>query len=402
MNNMPHSRRRIGGWLFLAGAVVLTAACTPAAWRKSTATPVPTLTPTTASEIVAYATAQPTPTIRRATPTRTPSTSLTPSSAASAVTATPTVPPRPENENPLTGLMVEDPALLHRRPLHIRLGNDAGARPQAGLSDAELVYEEVVEWWVTRFTAVYLSKSPEVVAPIRSARLINTLLTQQYNAALANSGGSDGVRWELSQVPIVNLDEYFWPQPYFYRENQGWQTRLALNSKDARALMVREEMDAEVLLRGFTFSDAPMGGEPAETVYIPYPRLTSVTEWRYDSATGRYLRWILGEPLMDFNTDAQISAANVIVYYADHQKTDIVEDSNGATSIRIIANGEGRAQIFRDGVVIEGRWRTDGTQTPEFIFPNGEPVPLKRGNSWIEVVPTNYEVLVNATPEPES
>ena len=105
---------------------------------------------------------------------------------------------------------------------------------------------------------------------------------------------------------------------------------------------------------------------------------------------------------MDFNTDAQISAANVIVYYADHQKTDIVEDSNGATSIRIIANGEGRAQIFRDGVVIEGRWRTDGTQTPEFIFPNGEPIPLKRGNSWIEVVPTDYEVLVNATPEPES
>ena len=399
MNNTPHPCRRIGGWLLLAGMVVFAVACTPAAWRKSTATPLPTLTPTAASEIVAYATAQPTPTIRRATPTRTPSASLTLSAAA--VTPTPTIPPRPENENPLTGLTVEDPAALRRRPLHIRLGNDAGARPQAGLSDAELVYEEVVEWWVTRFTAVYLSKSPEVVAPIRSARLINTLLTQQYNAALANSGGSDGVRWELSQVPIVNLDEYFWPQPYFYRENQGWQTRLALNSKDARALMEREEMDAEVLLRGFTFSDAPMGGEPAETVYIPYPKRTSVTEWRYDSATGRYLRWILGEPLMDFNTDAQISAANVIVYYADHQKTDIVEDSNGATSIRIIVNGEGRAQIFRDGVVIEGRWRTDGTQMPEFIFPNGEPIPLKRGNSWIEVVATDYEVLVNATPEPK-
>jgi hypothetical protein len=124
MNNTSHSCRRIGGWLFLAGAVVLTAACTPAAWRKSTATPLPTLTPTTASEIVAYATAQPTPTIRRATPTRTPSTSLTPSAAA--VTATPTIPPRPENENPLTGLTVEDPALLGHRPLHIRLGRRGG------------------------------------------------------------------------------------------------------------------------------------------------------------------------------------------------------------------------------------------------------------------------------------
>jgi hypothetical protein len=72
-----------------------------------------------------------------------------------------------------------------------------------------------------------------------------------------------------------------------------------------------------------------------------------------------------------------------------------VEDSNGATSIRIIVNGEGRAQVFRDGVVIEGLWRTDGSQTPFFVFPNGEPLPLKRGNTWIEVVPTDLEVEVN-------
>ncbi len=71
-----------------------------------------------------------------------------------------------------------------------------------------------------------------------------------------------------------------------------------------------------------------------------------------------------------------------------------MEDSNGATSIHIIVNGEGRAQVFRNGVVIEGLWRSDGTQTPEFVFSNGEPIPLKRGNSWIEVVPPDYEVLV--------
>jgi hypothetical protein len=104
-------------------------------------------------------------------------------------------------------LQVDDPTVLQRRPVHVRVGNDPGARPQVGLSDADLVYEEVVEWWVTRFTAIYLSRAPEMVAPIRSARLLNTQLTQQFDAALVNSGGSDGVRWELSQLPIVNLDE---------------------------------------------------------------------------------------------------------------------------------------------------------------------------------------------------
>jgi len=312
------------------------------------------------------------------------------------------IPDRPENENPLTGLPVDDPATLKRRPLHVRAGNDTGARPQVNLSKAEIVYEEIVEWWVTRFTAVFLSQSPEIIAPIRSARLINTQLTQQYQAALANSGGSDGVRWEISQLPIVNLDEYFWPQPYFYRENEGWQTRLALNGKVARQLMKSEEMDKEIVLRGFTFSAAPVGGDTANTIYIPYPKRTSTTEWRYAPATGKYLRWVLGQPFLDFADNSQISAANVIIYYADHQPTDIVEDSNGATSIRIIVNGEGRAQVFRDGKVIEGRWRTDGSQTPEFLFDNGQLIPLKRGNTWIEVVPLDYEILVNATPEPTS
>jgi hypothetical protein len=263
-----------------------------------------------------------------------------------------------------------------------------------GLSDADLVYEEVVEWWVTRFTAIYLSRAPEMVAPIRSARLINTQLTQQYDAALVNSGGSDGVRWELSQLPIINLDEYFSPDPYFYRENEGWQTRLAVNVTAAHQLMEREGMASAVPLRGFAFSDEPMGGSPGTTISIPYPQRTSQTEWRYDPESGRYLRWVRGEALTDFSSNSQISAANVIIYYADHLPTEIVEDSNGATSIRIIVNGEGRAQVFRDGKVVEGLWRTEGSQTPQFIFPNGEPIPLKPGNSWIAVVPTDYEVLV--------
>ncbi len=409
---------RFFAWLTLSlvGLLLLSVvSCTPRAWTQATAeaTEAAQLTPTMSvangvtpsPQIVTYATPEPTSTLPVVAPTPTAlgATGTTPTAAASVPAQEEVVfPNRPENENPLTGLTVEDPAVLHRRPIHVRVGNDAGARPQVSLSKAEIVYEEIVEWWVTRFTAVFLSLSPETVAPIRSARLINTQLTQQYQAALANSGGSDGVRWEISQLPIVNLDEYFWPQPYFYRENEGWQTRLALNVEAARQLMKTEDMDADVQLRGFTFSDTPVGGHAAESLYIPYPQRTSTTEWRYDPATGRYLRWVLGEPLTDAVDGSQISAANVIVYYADHQKTDIVEDSNGATSIRIIVNGEGKAQIFRDGVMIEGKWRTSGTQTPEFVFDNGQPIPLKRGNSWIEVVPLDYEVLVNATPEPEA
>ncbi len=396
MTRNSHARQGTVGLVLGLMVLLVSSGCASGA-ASGAVVPDVTSTPTPEVQVVSFATAAPTSTPRPATPIPTP-TPIPPSNTSApptpTLTSAPTVPLRPENENPLTGLPVDDPALLQRRPLHVRVGNDPGARPQVGLSDADLVYEEIVEWWVTRYTAVYLSKTPEMVAPIRSARLINTQLTPQYDAALINSGGSDGVRWELSQLPIVNLDEYFWPEPYFYRENQGWQTRLAVNTVAARQLMEREGMEAAVPLRGFTFSDEPVGGDPAETIFIPYPKQTSPVEWRYDPGSRRYLRWVSGEPLVDFANDLQISAVNVIVYYAEHLPTDIVEDSNGATSIRIIVNGQGRAQIFRDGVVIEGLWRTDGTQTPEFVFPNGQPIPLKPGNSWIEVVPTEYEVVV--------
>lgn len=398
MTRDPHTRFWIIGLLVLLIASLLVSGCGIRSKRSVTARV--NSTPTPEPQVVSFATdvpATPNPILSLTSPIVVPETprhTPIPVTATFTPTPAPTLPPRPENENPLTGLLVDDPALLQRRPVHVRVGNDPGARPQVGLNEADLVYEEVVEWWVTRFTAVYLGRAPEMVAPIRSARLINTQLTQQFDAALINSGGSDGVRWELSQLPIVNLDEYFWPQPYFYRENQGWQTRLAVNLVDAHQLMEREGMSAVVPLRGFVFSDEPMGGNPVQTISIPYPKRTSLTEWRYDPDSGRYLRWVSAEPLVDFASSQHISAANVIIYYADHLPTEIVEDSNGATSIRIIVNGEGRARICRDGVIIEGLWRTNGTQTPEFVFPNGQPIPLKRGNSWIEVVPDDYEVLV--------
>jgi hypothetical protein len=359
----------------------------PPAPAPAVSTPVAS-TPVPAGSTPAPAGA--TPALTQSSPTPVPPTPT----AGPTPTPTATLPPRPENENPLTGLTVSDPALLRRRPLHVRVGNDPGARPQVGLSAADMVYEEITEWWVTRFTAIYLSTAPEAIGPIRSARLINTQLTGQYNAALINSGGSDPVRWELSQLPIVNLDEYFHPQPYFYRAGQGWQTRLAVNAAAARNLMASKGMEAAVPLRGFTFSDAPVGGSPAISITIPYPKATSPSQWRYDAASGRYLHWVNGQPLVDITNTLQISAANVIIYYAEHQPTDIVEDSNGATSIRIIVNGEGRAQVIRDGKVIEGRWRTGGEQTPDFLLPDGQLIPLKRGNTWVEVVPPDYTVVI--------
>lgn len=310
---------------------------------------------------------------------------------------------RAANINPLTGLPASDPATLQRRPIMVRIGNDQGARAaQLGLNRADIVYEEITEWWVTRFSAIFLSELPDVVAPIRSARLINTLLGPQYQAAVAHSGGSDPVRWQMTQIPIANLDQWFHGGLFFHREGEGWMTRAAFKAGEARDYLNQKDLDANVKLRGFEFSPTISSGEPAPNIFIPFPRATSFTQWTYNPASGKYLRYIKDAALIDASDGTQIAASNVIVYFAEHTETDIVEDSNGGKSIQIDINGRGQAWFFRDGKLNKGYWQTDGSQTPYFTLEDGSPYPLKPGNTWVQLVPTYFKIGLNSPDEASS
>ncbi len=395
MRRLPNYLRW-GARALLLGGMLLVTAC------AAKETPPPS-TPTPELSVVVFATATSTPALAEtATPTSPPPAATVgfgaPTAAASVSAAVDSLPAnRPADVNPLTGFQVKDPSLLRRRPLLVRVGNDPGARPQVGLSEADVVYEELTEGWITRFTAIYLSQDPAMIAPIRSARLVNVQLTPQYQGALASSGGSDPVRWELSQTDLVNLDEFFTPLPYFYRETENWQTRLAFDATVAREYLADEGLESDVGLRGFVFSeklDSALKAAEAKEVVIPYPWQTSEAKWQYDPAGGKYLRFTTGEPMMDF-AGQQIAAANVIIYFAEHQDTDIVEDSNGATSIRIMVNGKGPAWLLRDGRLVKGTWETNGRETPSFTLDGGQPMALKPGNTWIELVPLEYVINVD-------
>jgi hypothetical protein len=302
----------------------------------------------------------------------------------------------PADVNPLTGLKVDDPKKLQRRPLLVRIGNDPIIRPQTGLSSADLVFEEIMDGWsMTRMTAVYLAEDPETVGPVRSARLINLELAPQFDGALAHSGASDRIRWLISQASFVNLDEFFNPEPYWYKPNADWRGRLFTGVPRLRNYLRKKGLEQAVHLDSWTFDPSPPSGQSATTIELPYPRRSEV-RWKYNSASSTYLRWDGGEPHTDAATARQLSAANVIVLFAQHEKTDIVEDTNGATAIQIVLSGQGKVLLCRDGVAVEGTWQREETgDLIQFYDTTGQPLKLKPGNSWIEVVPTqNFQVAI--------
>ncbi|MFQ5577882.1 MAG: DUF3048 domain-containing protein, partial [Anaerolineae bacterium] len=304
----------------------------------------------------------------------------------------------PGATNPLTGLPL--PAEQRtRRPVIVCVNNDAAARPQYGLGQADVGYEYLMEGYgITRFGAIFYGHSPARIGPIRSARLINYYMGALYNAPLFCSGASDHVRYLLkNEAPFpyldIDLDD---PSNARYSDSTGsdYRTRLSATAAGLRRWLSDWDIEAPARVRGFTFGPLPAGGQPAASIDIPYPDVTgSDVRYTFTPAAGRYLRFMGGLPHTDAATGIQLAVENVVIQVVAHQKTDMVEDSLGSTGIRLNLFGEGRALIFRDGAAFEATWRSQ-TQgdTPRFFGPGGTEIPLKPGQTWISIVPERFEV----------
>jgi hypothetical protein len=339
------------------------------------------------------------------------------------VGAYPPEPPiaRPANENPLTGLAA-DPAVLQRRVILARLMNDAVARPQTGLNEADLVFEELIDQLngviaLTRLTAVYLGVPDATIRPFRSARLVNPSLSAMFDGALVHSGASKDMNYLLHNIPIVSIGEDFDHRAFCHIGTPGktltWATTTVTHLHD---YLQGKGLEKPAALRGFQFSPNAPGGSPAASIafdHLPFPvRTVGKVTWRYDAASGNYLRFandaphntlqyaVQGswggdcQPTGDTVT-AQIHAANVIILNAVHQASEFIEDSNNFSNIFIELTGSGRVQIARDGVIVTGTWQRPTLQHFfKFLDNAGNEIPLKPGNSWIEIMPTGYNPTI--------
>ena len=395
-------RLPLSSLLLLLWSVLLLAGCGSA---DPTATATPTKTPLPAGEpVIATGVSG-----AQATDTPVPPT---------AIPDPPTPTPLPANVAPYTGKEVADATFLQKRPVFICVNNDAVSRSvHYGLGKADLVYEYIVDGFtVTRITAIYQSQNAERVGPVRSARMPNIWMTQMYDGVLACSGGSDEIRYLLKNevgFPYLDMDiddpsntVYFSSVGSDYRTRVQSSTdgvhrwladylqtlqRLLPNEQNAAKRAKMEEMIGNLTRSwqrpAFLYSENPatFDAGPASTVQIPYPGGNGV-EWRYDAQRNQYVRFQGGQVHIDNETGTQIVTDNVIVLFANHTLTDIVEDSLGTKGVDIELYGFGDFSIFRDGRVYEGTWRANDESPPRWLGAGEQIVPLKPGQSWIQVV----------------
>jgi hypothetical protein len=299
----------------------------------------------------------------------------------------------PPDVNPLTGLKVSNPEALNRRPLLVKISNFPGeVRPQSGMSSTDMVFEHYVEGGLTRFTALFWSQTPKFAGSVRSARLIDLELPAMYAALFAYSGSSNEVKERIRNSDF--FDRVFspdWGDPcplFCLTDNLDKPNNEFADPAQIWAEAKLRGINDRPTINGMIFNPEPLSDSaPGNVVRVVYTG--GFARWDYDAGTGLYLRRQDGEPLNDRLTAKQLSAANVVVVFATHVATSIIEDqASKRPGLEIQAWGAHNAFIFRDGLAYAGRW-TRANRNDLLHFWLGDektPVPLKPGNTWIEFV----------------
>jgi hypothetical protein len=266
------------------------------------------------------------------------------------------------------------------------------ARPHAGIDQADVLYEEVVEGGITRFVAMFNSTVPPVIGPVRSVRAEDPDIVWPVGGIFAYSGGAPVNVDAINAAPVHAVDE-----------NNG-------------NVLVRNEpsqppRSAPHNLYGLGQPLFDLGGDPKP----PPPLFTYVAAgspavaglpvlnfrvgfdpgydptWTWNAGTGTWDRAMGGAP-HTVTGPGQIAPANVVVQF-----TPYVGEGEAQTV------GEGDVWIFTDGTLRQGRWvRPDRAQPAKYVDVAGAPIPLRPGRTWVALLPAGSAVDVTAAPVPET
>ena len=298
---------------------------------------------------------------------------------------------------PLTGLPAADQPNRTRPALVVKIENVDEARPQSGLTSADLVYEEVVEAGLSRLIVVFQSKDADPIGPVRSLRPSDPSIVKPLNPIFAYSGGTSKFINMLHAAGIADVGVDAAPGAYYRRPGRSAPHNLysstgRLYSK-APAGAAPPPKTFDFLGPGEQFGGT--GVVPANHLTVQPGQRTSAV-YDFDPASSTWKRTSNGRPQV-VEGGAQVTPTNVIVWFVPYVNSPGDVDVVGEPVSVAQVVGTGDAWVLSQGKLVRGKWSKPSAEAPvSWTDVAGAPIKIAPGTTWIEVQP----IGTPATPAP--
>lgn len=271
-----------------------------------------------------------------------------------------------------------------QRAVAVMINNHPNARPQSGLSKADIVYELLAEGDITRFLAIFQSEMPDQVGPVRSARDYYIELAKGLDCVYVCHGNSPEAKTMLDKGYIDNLNGLYYDGTLFQRTTDRKAPHNSYTSF--------QNIEKGAKEKGYEMTGAPesltfltedeaknLQGDTALEIEVAYGTAASNVQYTYEPTEEKYTRYSDGEQTVEYQSEIPVLLDNILIIEATHQ----VVDSKGRRNIDLKSGGKG--YLLQKGKVNEVEWvNKDGRIVP---VKNGKEVGLVTGKTWINVLP---------------
>ncbi|NLY46197.1 MAG: DUF3048 domain-containing protein [Tissierella sp.] len=293
--------------------------------------------------------------------------------------------------SPLSGIYADEEK-VNRRVVAVMFDNHPSARWQAGLKDAEIIYEFQVEAPYTRYLGLYLINDPESLGSIRSARPYFVTKVLEFDAVYVRAGGSEQAKSDIINNKIADIDSLSSSNKVFWRNNDKKMPHNLYTSMEVIRNTQEERgfrMTGDTPVFVFNEEDKDLDGFVAKDILIDY-KGKNTTKYIYDEENKIYLRQKDGKDHIDEIDHSQLFAKNIIVQEANTK----VIDNVGRLQIDLI--GEGKGTYFTNGYGIDIKWvKNDRNGKTTYYTENGQELSLNKGITWIQMVSPKVDMIID-------
>ena len=290
------------------------------------------------------------------------------------------------------------------RSIAVMIDNVGGARPQAGLNDAYMVYEIIVEGEQTRLMALFKGKDLSKVGPIRSSRHYFLDYALENDAIYVHYGWSPKAKSDISSLKVNNINGIFESTKSFWRVKDKLAPHNAVTSTKkileiAKRKKYTRTSSKESVLNYTTKEVNLEDGTIATNIKLPYSRFYSVT-YKYNEETKTYTRYYNDKKKgkwkstiqKDWVTKEPVTTKNIIVTFA---KNTPLNDGSGKDRQNLSNIGTLDGYYITNGKAIKIKCtKTSRKEQTVYKDLQGNKIDVNDGNTFVQIVPLNAKVTI--------